>query len=232
METLEQLRDRLLARFPDTAVSILINPGPAAQHSLLLDRARARAIAFFLRDDPALRLDFCSNVTGVDWPEKEIVETAKTSVPDPAGGPPKVVEQKTKRIQPGYLEVVYHLYSMALKHGPVIVRLRTVNRSDDVTVPSFTPVWRSCEFQEREVFDLFGVVFSEHPDLRRILMWDEFKAHPMRKDYLEPDDYEWEPTPHGGVLEKAKQHFPTASASEHAPAADAGSPITSSEAKP
>src|SRR5215207_2546956 len=112
METLEQLRDRLLARFPGASVSVVTNPGPAAQHSLLLDAAHARDIAFFLRDDPALRLDFCSNVTGIDWPEKEIVETTKSTVPDPAGGPAKVVEQKTKRIQPGHLEVVYHLFSM------------------------------------------------------------------------------------------------------------------------
>jgi NADH-quinone oxidoreductase subunit C len=208
LETLEQLRERLLARFPGATVSLVTNAGTAAQHSLHLGNEHARAIAHFLRDDPALRLDFCSNVTGVDWPEKEIVETAKATVPDPAGGPPKVVEQKTKRIQPGYLEVVYHLYSMALKHGPVILRLRTANRTDGVTVPSLTPVWRSCEFQEREVFDLFGIVFSGHPDLRRILMWDEFTAHPMRKDYTEPDDYEWEPTPHGDVHKKAMQHYP------------------------
>src|SRR6188508_2651369 len=100
---------------------------------------------------------------------------------------------------------------MSLKHGPVILRLRTGNRTDQVTLPSFTPVWRSCEFQEREVFDLYGVIFSQHPDLRRILMWDEFKDYPMRKDYVEPDDYEWEPTPHGAVHEKAKPHYPTAS---------------------
>src|SRR4051812_46528340 len=115
METLEQLRERLLARFPGAEVSIVVNPGAAAQHSLLLGHTHAREIATFLRDDPGLRLDFCSNVTGVDWPEKEIVETTKTTIPDPAGGAPKVVEQKTKKIQPGYLEVVYHLYSIAAK---------------------------------------------------------------------------------------------------------------------
>jgi NADH-quinone oxidoreductase subunit C len=211
METLEQLRDRLLARFPG-AVSIVTNAGAAAQHSLLVDPAQGRAIALFLRDDPALKLDFCSNVTGIDWPEKKIVESTKTSVPDPAGGAPKIVETKTERVQPGYLEVVYHLYSMALKHGPVILRLRTGNRTDQVTLPSLTPVWRSCEFQEREVYDLYGVRFEGHPDLRRILMWDEFKDHPMRKDYVEPDDYEWEPTPHGSVHDKAKTHYPSPAA--------------------
>ena len=221
MESVEQVRDRLLARFPSATVSVVPNPGPAAQHSLLIDPMHAREVAFFLRDDPTLRLDFCSNVTGVDWPEKEIVDTAKTTVSDPAGGPPKVVEQKTKRLQPGFLEVVYHLYSMSLKHGPVILRVRTGNRTDRVTIPSLTPVWRACEFQEREVFDLYGVRFDGHPDLRRILMWDEFQDHPMRKDYVEPDDYEWEPTPHGGVLEKAKQHYPPAPAAEVAPGSSA-----------
>ncbi|WP_414663163.1 NADH-quinone oxidoreductase subunit C [Horticoccus sp. 23ND18S-11] len=208
METPEQIRDRLLARFPGAEVTLITNPGTAAQHGLLIGTAQAAAIAQFLRDDAALQLDQCSNVTGIDWPEKEIIETTKSTVPDPAGGPPKVVEQKTKRIQPGYLEVVYHLYSVALKHGPIILRQRTANRTDAVSVASLTPVWRACEFQEREVFDLFGVGFTGHPDLRRILMWDAFKDHPMRRDYVEPDDYEWEPTPHGTVLEKAKAHYP------------------------
>lgn len=222
MQTLEQLRDHLLAVFPGAAIAIVANPGPAAQHSLLLDPRHARDIARFLRDDPALKLDFCSNVTGVDWPEKEIVETKRTSVPDPAGGAPKIIEEKTKRLQPGCLEVVYHLYSMALKQGPVIIRLRTDNRTDAVNLPSLTPVWRSCEFQEREVFDLFGVRFEGHPDLRRILMWDEFSGHPMRKDYVEPDDYEWEPTPHDEVLQKAKVHYPAPVAAPANPAAAKG----------
>lgn len=212
METAEQIRDRLLARFPGAEIAVIANVAPSAQHSLLLGAAHARAIAEFLRDDPALKLDYCSNVTGIDWPEKEIVETTRTTVPDPAGGPAKIVEQKTKRLQPGCLEAVYHLYSVGLRHGPVIVRLRTGNRTDRVALPSLTPVWRSCEFQEREVYDLFGVVFEGHPDLRRILMWDAFKDHPMRKDYVEPDDYEWEPTPHADVLEKAKKHYPASPA--------------------
>ncbi len=208
METLEQIRDRILARFPGAQVSVVTNPGAAAEHSLLLDAAHGRDIALFLRDDAALRLDYCSNATGIDWPEKEIVESTKTTVPDPAGGPAKVVEEKTKRFQPGYLEAVYHLYSMALKHGPVVIRLRTGNRTDQVTLPSLTPVWRSCDFQEREIFDLFGIVFAGHPDLRRLLMWDEFKDHPMRKDYVAPDDFEYEPTPHDEVLDRAKAHYP------------------------
>jgi len=219
LETIEQLRDRLRARFPGAQVELVTNPGAAAEHSLVLDHAHAVDIARFLRDEPGLQFDYCSNATGVDWPDKEIVETKKVSVPDPAGGPAKVVEEKTKRFQPGYLEAVYHLYSMALKTAtPVVLRLRTANHTDQVTVPSLTPVWRSCDFQEREIFDLYGIVFAGHPDLRRILMWDEFKDHPMRKDYVAPDDYEWEPTPHGDVHARAKIHYP---------APPAAAPVTS-----
>ena len=207
MDSLEHIRDQIIAAVPGAAVTIVLNPSPSAQHSLLVGTAQARDIARFLRNAPSLQLDFCSNVTGVDWPEREIVETKRTPVSDGAGGT-KFIEEKTKRVEPGYLEVVYHLYSIALKHGPVIVRMRTGHRADQVTVPSLTPVWRSCEFQEREAFDLFGIRFEGHPDLRRILMWDEFTAHPMRKDYVEPDDYEWEPTPHDEVLAKAKPHYP------------------------
>jgi len=207
METPAQIHERLATRFPAASLALVPNPAPSAQASLLIDSAHALEIALFLRDDPALRLDHSSNVTGVDWPEKEIVETVRSVQTNPAGGAPRTIEQKTKRLQPGCLEAVYHLYSMALKHGPVILRLRTGNRTDQVALPSLTPAWRSCEFQEREIFDLFGVTFTGHPDLRRLLMWDEFTGHPMRKDYVEPDDYEWEPTPHDDVLAKARKHY-------------------------
>jgi len=119
----------------------------------------------------------------------------------------KEVEETQQETIPGYLEAVYHLYSIEHKHGPIIIRLRTDNRGEGALLPSLTPVWRSAEFQEREIFDLYGIRFEGHPDLRRILMWDEFKDYPMRKDYREPDDYEFEPTPHDDVLEKAKRHY-------------------------
>ena len=98
---------------------------------------------------------------------------------------------------------------MELRHGPVILRLRTGNRSDLVQIPSLTPLWRGAEFQEREIYDLYGIQFTGHPDLRRILMWDGFEDHPMRKDYVDPDDFEYEPTPHDEVLERAARHYPT-----------------------
>ena len=125
--------------------------------------------------------DFCSNATGVDWLDKEITEKKKvTKVVD---GDEKAVEETVKHIEPAYLEAVYHLFSMRKKHGPVVLRMRTANLTDQVELPSLTPVWRSCEFQEREIFDLYGVVFTGHPDLRRILMWEGYPYFPLRKDF-------------------------------------------------
>jgi NADH-quinone oxidoreductase subunit C len=115
---------------------------------------------------------------------------------------------------------VYHLFSVKKKHGPVVIRMRTKNRTNDVELPSLTPLWRAAEFQEREVFDLYGIAFRGHPDLRRILMWDGFKDHPMRKDYVEPDDFEYEPTAHDKVLGRYKQHMAKTQAEEQ-PAAGA-----------
>lgn len=205
METLEQIKARVEAAVPGSRVEIFQNASPSAQHSLIVDNASARAVAEFLRDDPQLRLDYASNVTGVDWLDSVVKTTSKTK--QTVDGVEKEVEQTVETKKPGYLEVVYHLYSMELKHGPVILRLRTADRGEQTRLPSLTPVWRGAEFQEREVFDLYGVVFEGHPDLRRILMWDGYKDFPMRKDYVEPDDYEYEPTPHDEVLERAKQHY-------------------------
>ena len=204
MEPLDQIKPRIETAVPGARVEIIPNPSPSGQRSLLLDNEHAVAVARFLRDDPALRLDYCSNVTGVDWLDAEISE--KIKVKKVVDGVEKEVEEVKKTKRPGYLEAVYHLYSMELKHGPVIVRLRTENRTDKTRLPSLTPVWRGAEFQEREIYDLYGIPFDDHPDLRRILMWDGFQDYPMRKDYVEPDDYEYEPTAHDHVLEKAKRH--------------------------
>jgi len=202
---LEQIKARAEAAVPGTKIDIVPNPGPANQPSLLIDNEHALAVAHFLRDDPALRLDFCSNVTGVDWLDRVMKKTVK--VKTVVDGVEKEVDQTTEEKIPGYLEAVYHLYSTAHKHGPVIIRMRTADRAEGARLPSLTPIWRSAEFQEREIFDLYGIRFDGHPDLRRILMWDEFEDHPMRKDYVQPDDFEWEPTPHDKVSQRAKQHY-------------------------
>lgn len=200
---IEEIKSAIEKAVPGAHVEIVLNSSPSAQHSLLLRREHARAVAEFLRDNPELHLDYCSNATGIDWLDTETTE--KVKVKKVVDGVEQELEEVRKTRKPGYLEAVYHLYSMEKKHGPIIIRMRTANRTDQVTLPSLTPVWRSAEFQEREIFDLYGIVFEGHPDLRRILMWDGFEDHPMRRDYVEPNDYEYEPTPHDSVLEKAKQ---------------------------
>jgi NADH-quinone oxidoreductase subunit C len=205
VETLGQIKNRAELSARGARIDIVTNPGPSGQSSLLIDHEHAVAVATFLRDHPALSFDFCSNVTGVDWLDRVVKKTTK--VKQVVDGIEKEVDQTTEEKVPGYLEAVYHLFSIKLKHGPLIIRTRVANRND-ARLPSLTPVWRSAELQEREIFDLYGIHFDGHPDLRRILMWDEFKDHPMRKDYVPPDDFEWEPTPHDEVLERAKQHYP------------------------
>jgi NADH-quinone oxidoreductase subunit C len=200
---LEKIKSDIEIAVAGCRVQMILNGSPCAQHSLLIDSGHAVDVAKFLRDDAELCFDYCSNATGVDCLDTEASE--KVKVKRVVDGEEKEIDEVRKTRIPGYLEAVYHLYSMEKKHGPLVIRLRTGNRSDQIALPSLTPVWRSAEFQEREIFDLYGIVFEGHPDLRRILMWDEFEDYPMRRDYVEPNDYEYEPTPHDAVLEKSKQ---------------------------
>jgi NADH-quinone oxidoreductase subunit C len=202
---LEAIKSELEANVPGCRLVLVANPSPSGQHSLLLDAGHAMAVAIYLRDAASLRFDFCSNVTGIDWPAKELSE--KVKVKKLVDGVEQEVEEVRKTTTPGSLEVVYHLFSIEKKLGPLVLRMSTGDRDANVHLPSLTPVWRSAELQEREIFDLFGVVFDGHPDLRRLLMWDEFQDHPMRRDYVDPDDYEYEPTAHDEVLRRANQHL-------------------------
>ena len=202
MEAPSETCNRVREAFGDEAVELIENASPCAEHSLLVKPAFGLKIARWLQQDPELQLDYCSNATGVDYPDR--VEVKKDKVKRVVDGEETEVTEETEIHHPGCLEAVYHLYSISKKQGPVVLRLRTEDRGENVNLPSLTPVWRSCELQEREIFDLYGIVFNGHPDLRRLLMWEEFTDYPMRKDYEEPDDYEYEPTPHDSVLERVK----------------------------
>jgi NADH/F420H2 dehydrogenase subunit C len=95
-----------------------------------------------------------------------------------------------------YLESVYHLCSMEKKIGPLVLRVRVPR--DKPRIPSLVPIYRGAEYQEREAYDMFGIIYENHPDLRRIFMWEGFASFPLRKDYqqedsevLETEDIEW-----------------------------------------
>lgn len=108
----------------------------------------------FLRDEPACQMNFLMDLCAVDYPDRE----------------PR-------------FEVVCHLYSLTKKH-----RLRTKARVGDAEgegaqIETLTGLWHSADWLERETFDLMGVTFRGHADLRRILTYPEFEGHPLRKDY-------------------------------------------------
>ncbi len=85
---------------------------------------------------------------------------------------------------PDRMEVVYQAYKTT--GGPGVFFKVQVPRVDPIEVPSLVGVWPGADFQEREIWDLYGIRFTDHPDLRRILMWEGFEGHPLRKDWREP----------------------------------------------
>lgn len=199
--TVEEIKTKIEGSIPGSRAEIIANGSPSAQHSLLIDNEHALPVATLLRDDPALRLDYCSCVTGIDWLEREIsekVKAKKTVTAADGSSQEQEVEEVRKTRFPGYLEAVYHLFSTEIRpeagQTPVVLRMRTAGR-ESAHLPSLTLVWRSAEFQEREIFDLYGIVFDGHPDLRRILMWDSYTDHPMRRDYVPPPDDEPQTAP-------------------------------------
>jgi NADH-quinone oxidoreductase subunit C len=116
--------------------------------------AQWRAVGQFLREDPALDFDMPIDLCGVDYPARE----------------PR-------------MEVVLHLYSTARKHR---VRIKTRVGDEDMDgaeLDSLVSIWPGMNWLERETFDMSGVKFKGHPDLRRILMYPEFEGHPLQKTY-------------------------------------------------
>ena len=93
-----------------------------------------------------------------------------------------------------YFEIVYRLTSLS-RNASTVLKVCVYGR-EDPSLPTVTTVWRGAELQEREVWDLMGVRFEGHPNLKRLLTWEGFAGHPLRRDFLEPPlPYTW---PHGG----------------------------------
>lgn len=85
---------------------------------------------------------------------------------------------------PQHMEVVYHLKSTTLNH--MVVIKAKINSRENPEIETVCDLWRTAEFHEREIFDLYGIVFKNHPDLRRLLLTDDWVGYPMRKDYVDP----------------------------------------------
>ena len=81
-----------------------------------------------------------------------------------------------------YFEVAYRLTSLEHNHS-LVMKTRCYGR-DNLSLPSVVSLWRGADFQEREIYDLFGITFDGHPNMRRIFLWDSFEGNPLRRDYL------------------------------------------------
>jgi NADH-quinone oxidoreductase subunit C len=145
--------DKLRERF---GASILETHSNFGDDTALVEPSAWKAVCTFLREDPALDFDMPIDLCGVDYPN---------------------------RATGGRMEVVMHLYSISQKHR---IRLKARVGDEDMDgaeIDSVTSIWRGMNWLEREVFDMSGVKFIGHPDLRRILMYPEFEGHPLQKTY-------------------------------------------------
>ena len=145
----------LRARFG--AAVLVAEDGASTPATLVVDGARLPEVAHFLHDDPAHWFDFLSCLSGVD------------------NGP-----------EAGTVEVVYHLYSLPHDHYLTLkVRVARNGPSEPLPdVPSVAAIWPTADWHEREAFDLIGINFVGHPDLRRLLCPADWVGHPLRRDYV------------------------------------------------
>jgi NADH-quinone oxidoreductase subunit C len=122
----------------------------------VVERGALREALAFCRDEPALAFEMLMDLTAADY----------LKYPGREDGP--------------RFEVVYHLYSLSHNHR---LRVKVRVEEDDAVVPTAVELWLIANWFEREVWDMFGIRFGGHPDLRRLLMYEEFVGHPLRKDY-------------------------------------------------
>ena len=127
----------------------------AGQTGVMLKKERVHDICRFLHDEPSLRMDHLSDLTAVDY----------SAYPGDTGL---------------RFEVVYNLISTVFRHR---IRLKVRVPEDQPRVDTVTDIWQTANWHERETYDLMGIIFNGHPDLRRILLSEDWIGHPLRKEY-------------------------------------------------
>ncbi len=172
-------------RFPNAVSASHTYRGDA---SLVLKRESLAEVARFLKEDPALQMNLLVDVTAVDYSvfgkqaapaffsSSGVAVRPSAQIPDeePWPGPPDRAR----------FTVVYHFFSTTHKHRlRLVVPVEEDSAGKTEEVDSLTELWLGANWLEREVWDMFGIVFRGHPDLKRILMYEEFEGHPLRKDY-------------------------------------------------
>lgn len=169
---ISQIVARLRERFPE---AILADNLQALDPWVEVRPDQLREVALYLRDEPDLRFEMLHLITAVDY-----LEAASSALGVSSAR--------------GHLEVLYHLSS--LQHGHrLVVKVRLPRWKGDRAgqlpeLPTLSDLWRTAEWHEREVYDLSGVRFLGHPDLRRILCPEDWQGHPLRKDYTMSHQYQ------------------------------------------
>ena len=168
-------------RFPD---AVSASHAYRGDETVVLRRDFLLEVARFLKEDQALQMVFLIDLTAVDYStfgknpapaffaSSGVAVSPSAQIPDadPWPGPPGDAR----------FVVVYHFYSLAHKHR---LRLVVPVEESEAELDSLTPLWAGADWLEREVWDMFGIRFRGHPNLKRILMYEEFEGHPLRKDY-------------------------------------------------
>jgi NADH-quinone oxidoreductase subunit C len=168
-------------RFPEAVKSSHTYRGDA---TVLLSRGVLFDVARTLKEDPAFQMNVLMDLTAVDYSafgkkpspaffaSSGVAVRPSPEIPDeePWPGP----------LAPSRFVVVYHFFSLSLKHR---LRVEVAMEEEDAEVDTLTSLWAGADWLEREVWDMFGIRFRGHPNLKRILMYEEFVGHPLRKDY-------------------------------------------------
>ena len=182
---------RLIEARPEAIASTHARLGDA---TAVVERDRIVEVARLLRDDPELDFDMLSDLTAVDYLEnareksenaRKKNENAREKVDEEARGGIVTIDRSSPRrtddaTSAWRFEVVYHFYSIGQGHR-LRVKVRLSER--DCELDSLCELWPAANWMEREVYDLYGIHFRHHPILTRILLYDEFEGHPLRKDY-------------------------------------------------
>jgi NADH-quinone oxidoreductase subunit C len=179
--TAASLTEAVRDRFPEAVKSSHFYRGDA---TVILGREFLLEVARALKEDPAFQMNFLMDLTAVDFsafgnkPAAAFFTSSGVGVSPSQGIPDQ--DPWPGLSGPARFVVVYHLFSFSLKHR---LRLEVPVEEADAEVDSLTDIWSSANWLEREAWDMFGIRFRGHPNLKRILMYDEFVGHPLRKDY-------------------------------------------------
>jgi len=169
----QALVDLLREKFPDAIASSHSHRGDEV---VAVPRERLLEIVTYLRnDEPDMKL--LRMIACIDLLTYKSEMTGGGSLA--SNETPAYAKERMKTPEPRYY-VSYDLYSITKKHS---LRVRVDLRSDDLKIPSITSLYRTADWWERYTFDMFGVQFEGHPNLKRLLMYPEFVGHPLRKDY-------------------------------------------------